>query len=271
MEGMFEKNYFSLGNEIIGLHITAVTDPALSQYFSQQVEVFGTLIVGTSDVQEDKVLHAANVMAQYIDNDGDGVADDAAVEEALRTNKALLVMFPTSDELEAAMEQAGMGGGEEEEIGATGEDVCENHGFHLLECNRIDCCEYRDLKCWSAVGSDPCDSRRRLSENLDIMNGYWIQDLLGDETNEPNRFDATLEEVLHLIQTAGYAFAHTDLAPDGDSTLMTLVDAARGGDFHDPPATYPSGSWFHYDDETCDRACNAVEYFYWGLTSLLGA
>ena len=63
MEGMFEKNYFSLGNEIIGLHITAVTDPALSQYFSQQVEVFGTLIVGTSDLQEDKVLHAANVMA----------------------------------------------------------------------------------------------------------------------------------------------------------------------------------------------------------------
>ena len=95
----------------------------------------------------------------------------------------------------------------------------------------------------------------------------------GDETNEPGRFDATLEEVLHLIQTAGYAKVHNDLKADAteDTPLMLAVDAARGGKFTSPPVAYPTGAWFHYDDDTCNRQCNAVEYFYWGLTSLLGA
>ena len=44
--------------------------------FSQKVDVFGTLIVGTNDVQEDKLLHAAAIMAEYLDNDEDGVVDD---------------------------------------------------------------------------------------------------------------------------------------------------------------------------------------------------
>ena len=91
-----------------------------------------------------------------------------------------------------------------------------------------------------------------------------------DETNVPGRFDATLEEVLHLIQTSGYAHVHTDLSTKSNSRLMDATDAARGGKYESPPRSYPSSSWYHYDDTTCDRDCNAVEYFYWGLTSCLG-
>jgi len=106
------------------------------------------------------------------------------------------------------------------------------------------------------------------------LNTYWVQDLYATETIETqgsDQFDATLEEVLHLIQTSGYAHVHSDLSPSGNSGLLVAVDAARGGRFEDPPTPYPAGSWFTYEDETCDRECNAVEYFYWGLTSLLGA
>ena len=105
----------------------------------------------------------------------------------------------------------------------------------------------------------------------DIRNNFHVQDLFGDETNEPGSFDATLEEVLHLIQTAGYANVYDDLKPEVGSKLMQAVDAARGGEYDTPPVAYPAGAWFTYFDNTCDRECNAVEYFYWGLTSLLGA
>jgi len=51
----------------------------LSLFFDKKVEVFGILIVGTSEVQDEKLLHAAAVMAEYLDNDEDGEVDDPAV------------------------------------------------------------------------------------------------------------------------------------------------------------------------------------------------
>ena len=49
------------------------------------------------------------------------------------------------------------------------------------------------------------------------------------------------------------------------------MDIARGGFFTDIPSSYPEGAWYSYNDKTCDYACQVTEYFYWSLTSLLGA
>jgi len=108
-------------------------------------------------VQDAKLLHAASIMAEYLDNNEDGVIDDPDVLEAMKTRNALLGMFPTYDDMENLFDNAS-------------------------------------------------------SEDRDnFFDNYKFQDLYDDETNEPGRFDASLEEVLHLIHTSGYARVHNDL------------------------------------------------------------
>ena len=40
--------------------------------FHKRVEVFGVLEVMTAKTSDAKILHAGNVLAQYLDNDADG-------------------------------------------------------------------------------------------------------------------------------------------------------------------------------------------------------
>ena len=103
------------------------------------------------------------------------------------------------------------------------------------------------------------------------------QDLYEDETHLVNgkdgKFDASLEEILHLISSRGYEKQFDDLSCDkvGGSRLTKAMDMARGGNFKSIPNSYPPGAWYTYDDATCTYNCMCVEYFYWGLTTYLGA
>jgi hypothetical protein len=77
-----------------------VTDVALQPHFAKEIMVFGVPIVGTEALADRKIVHAAHVMAQYLDNDEDGAVDDPAVVAAMVRQNALLVMFADFDELE---------------------------------------------------------------------------------------------------------------------------------------------------------------------------
>jgi len=188
--------------------------------FTQYSSVFGVHVFATSETPQDKVLHAVHVLAEYLDNDEDGEADNPAVIEQMTggSEPAAMVLAASEDELE--------------ESGLFDSDV------------------------------------------LDILGP---QDLYGEEihpegSSQTEGFDATLEEVLHLVTARGYSRLYPDeLGEQSGSTLTNAMDLARGGHFESVPSSYPDDAWYHYDDTTCDYRCMATEYFYWALTSMLGA
>ncbi len=94
----------------------------------------------------------------------------------------------------------------------------------------------------------------------------------GETAPGKGRFDASLEEVLHLITQHGYGNAYPRVFGSRKGTkLAECLDKARGGHFTRVPRRYPRGAWFTYDDRSCEYGCQTQEYIYWALTSLLGA
>jgi len=86
-------------------------------------------------------------------------------------------------------------------------------------------------------------------------------------------FDASLEEVLHIINSAGHSVAYPNaFGQRVGSDLANAMDIARGGQFITIPNLYPANAWYSYDDQNCDYAsCQTIEYLYWAITSILGA
>lgn len=193
--------------------IVANSDAGLTN-FNRKVVVFGIDIYAVASVDDTKLLHAANVMAQYLDNNEDGVVDNPKVLKAMTDNKAFLFMWKNESDM----------------------------------------------------------------DELNPPSGRLGQDL-GDEETVPNfvsggktgRFDASLEEVWHIITHAGYSKAYPNILGENAGTALTnAMDKARGGSFTTIPKSYPAEAWYTYDDTTCTYDCQATEYFYWAMTSILG-
>ena len=108
----------------------------------------------------------------------------------------------------------------------------------------------------------------------DWIHDVWGQDLYAQETQPTGRFDTALEEVLHLVNTAGHVNTYPaafDPSPGSGSILTEAMDVARGGPFESIADPYPSEAWYHYDDHTCEYECMAIEYLYWAVTTALDA
>jgi hypothetical protein len=206
--GQKQAKEFTIGS------ISSDAPSGLSQVFSKETEVFGIKIYATSTTLDSDVQHAAKIMAEYLDNDEDGIADDSAVITSMINSKATLVMFKDEAEQDSA--------------------------------------------------------------NLSILesSGLNAQNLFGEETipngSSTGKFDASLEEILHLITDYGYVKVYPTAFSLTTSLLTEAMDIARGGNFQTIPSSYPAGAWYTYYDETSDYATQATEYLYWGLTSILG-
>lgn len=73
---------------------------AISKAFPKSTDVFGVKILGSNQVANAKMLHAAQIMAEYLDNNEDGIPDNQAVVDELVKSKATLIMAANENELE---------------------------------------------------------------------------------------------------------------------------------------------------------------------------
>ncbi len=196
--------------------------PAETDLFSKSVSVFGVMIRATAATPNEAILHAAQVLAEYLDNDEDGTPDNPAIVEAMVSGGATLIMARNEAELRSSANS--------------------------------------EISDWAEDAGD-----------TDSWQGLWGSEVFPNGRAE-GRFDATLEEVLHLITHVGYARAYPAIfGEEAGSALAGAMDVARGGRFLTVPARYPDKAWYTYDDSTCDYACQVTEYLYWALTSVLGA
>ena len=72
---------------------------SLTQYFPESVEVYGIPVMRTALASRAAMIHAANLLAGYLDNDYDGVVDDATMyAEFINGDKGLVVYANSADE-----------------------------------------------------------------------------------------------------------------------------------------------------------------------------
>ena len=129
-----------------------------------------------------------------------------------------------------------------------------------------------------------------VDNGLLTVQDLYVEEINPNYVNSPSSqpFDATLEDVLHLITHNGYSKAYPEIFGEYPGTqISNYMDIARGGRFEEenesdcenengqcalpPNGQYPNNAWFTYDDPTCDYECMTTEYFYWALTSILDA
>ena len=212
-----EDNYkecadLSYGTDYIQISGVSESDENYFKYFCKTTEVFGIKIYATNKVDNKKMLHAASILAEYLDNDEDGQVDNQKVVDKLVEKSVWLLLVKNESD----------------------QDDAER--ISLKNSN------YQDLR----------------DEEITLINGS-------------PRFDASLEEVLHLITQHGYAKAYPEVFGEKKgSKIAEAMDIARGGYFKKVPDNYPADAWYTYNDESCDYSCQITEYTYWALTSILG-
>jgi hypothetical protein len=203
-------------------------------YFGKRVDVFGVPVHATANAPDAKILHAAGVLAQYLDNNADGSPDDPFLVRTLLEKDGRLFMAVDRDELD--------------EI------------FDLIELRHPG--SLAKTAWWiDPDGITPADSIwQDLQAEETVLPG-------GDD----GEFDGALEEVLHLITHVGLASAYPEVFAEAPGSRIAMaMDTARGGQFLGVPEQYPEDALYTYYDETCVYQCQITEYLYWALTSLMG-
>jgi len=209
----------------------------------RKVSIFDNTITIYADqnILDSELQHIASVTAEFLDNNEDGVLDNLMVAETLRSKQAILIVHHERTPGER-----------------TGSEPRDN--------------------IFNSFGSIQT-LESKISKDWLTPNPTFVDTL--DASQDSGLYDATLEEVWHLISVHGYGPTYPAMwsrEPDDSSHLQTLMDVARGGKFDSDGqpyedaaiATYPKGAWYTRTD-ACWYGCFIDEYIHWAWSTLAGA
>ena len=228
------------------------------------IDVFGVYVIAPEDAPMEKVQHTANVLAQYIDNDEDGVPDDPNVLRELVENNHIVPVWRKEDN-EAFRDYVTTHCEDVVVVGAS---------MFFGDHDRY----------WEQGGGDSWVFGGIANANA-IKNGG------------PGEWDANLEEIWHTVDDGWYmaypeyfgngdpnsAISHSQNSELGEiddmpygqgvlsSKLTVATDAARGGWFEGTPNQYPDDAWYRHRNPTCGYECKVNEYFYWIIMANMDA
>ena len=66
--------------------------------FTKQIEVCGIKILANDEVEDQRLRHAAQLLADFLGDDGDSVSDDAFLAEVLQADQTTLLLFASRDD-----------------------------------------------------------------------------------------------------------------------------------------------------------------------------
>jgi len=224
-----------------------------TRVFTKAAIVFDSvLICGTEKVPQEKLEHAAQVTAQWLDNNQDGISDNLEINKALKENNAVLLMskkgFSSTFmiKLFRESEKRNMFGQDlyaQETNNPTRRDASQEEIHHLLTGAG-----------WAKTYPDLFDDKSQTSK---IYEGWKISDSKGYYNYNDPTCDAECKTMEHLYKSAAaYLNASSDLRDDEftiknsqelKEKLPLMVELFESNEYNYPNKMWPDGKYL-FDD-----------------------
>ncbi len=219
-----------------------------ADFFDKKATIFDAVaICGTTGVRTDKLRHAAHVTAGWLDNDGDGQADEPALVSAIRSQPAILIMSAkgfTDEALEQIFEESEPGILQDlaanETNPADERDASQEEIHHLIVAAG-----------WMKMRPDVFSDRR--SEESRVYSEWRNAEAKGLYAyDDPTCDDACKTLEFFYLATAAYLGSAADLMSDEmrvkdrqalRETLPGVVTIIESPDYSYPLKAWPDGNY----------------------------